>query len=110
MSNKKDNKKQQEEIIDNEENEELNPEIYTLIDENDKESDYRLLGTPEQDGQVYKAFIPAGADIDEIDEYIILKYLVDDDGEGYLETIEDDEEFESVADIFDDELFDILYD
>ena len=52
MSNKKDNKKQQEEIIDNEENEELNPEIYTLIDENDKESDYRLLGTLEQDGQV----------------------------------------------------------
>ncbi|MBR2482175.1 MAG: DUF1292 domain-containing protein, partial [Oscillospiraceae bacterium] len=35
---------------------------------------------------------------------------VDEDGEDILETIEDDEEFDRIADIFDDEFSDIFYD
>ena len=35
---------------------------------------------------------------------------VNDDGEEILETIEDDEEFDKIADIFDDEFADIFYD
>jgi hypothetical protein len=41
---------------------------------------------------------------------VILKCGVDEDGEDILETIEDDEEFDRIADIFDDEFSDILYD
>ena len=35
---------------------------------------------------------------------------VDENGEDMLETIEDDDEFEKIADIFDDEFSDIFYD
>ena len=41
---------------------------------------------------------------------MILKCTVDENGEDMLETIEDDDEFERIADIFDDEFADIFYD
>ena len=47
---------------------------------------------------------------EESDEYVILKCIVDENGEDMLETIEDDDEFERVADIFDDKFADIYYD
>ena len=47
---------------------------------------------------------------EESEEYVILKYGVDENGEDILETIEDDEEFDRIADIFDDEFSDIFYD
>ncbi|MGN1346080.1 MAG: DUF1292 domain-containing protein [Eubacteriales bacterium] len=65
----------------------------------------------EQDGAVYKAMIPVNEDgEEESDEYVILKCGVDEDGEDIFETIEDDEEFDRIADIFEDEFSDILYD
>ena len=100
-------------IIDNEnnENEEYDPEIYTLTDEDGNELYFSLLGTLEHEGSVYKALIPVDEDgNEESEEYVILKCGVDDDGEEILETIEDDEEFDKIADIFDDEFADIFYD
>ena len=100
-------------IIDNEnnENEEYDPEIYTLTDEDGNELNFSLLGTLEHEGIVYKALIPVDEDgNEESEEYVILKCGVDDDGEEILETIEDDEEFDKIADIFDDEFADIFYD
>ena len=47
---------------------------------------------------------------EESDEYVILKCSTDENGEDVLETIEDDDEFERIADIFDDEFADIFYD
>ena len=41
---------------------------------------------------------------------MILKCAVDENGDDILETIEDDDEFDRIADIFDDEFSDILYD
>ena len=38
-------------------------------------------------------------------EYVILKLALDADGEETLVTIENDEEFDEVADIFEDRLF-----
>ena len=73
--------------------EEYDPEIYTLTDEDGNELHFALLGTLEHEGQVYKALIP-----------------VNEDGEDILETIEDDDEFDRIADIFDDEFSDIFYD
>ena len=90
-------------IIDNEnnENEEYDPEIYTLTDEDGNELNFSLLGTLEHEGSVYKALIPVDEDgNEESEEYVILKCGVDDDGEEILETIEDDEEFDKIADIF----------
>ena len=91
--------------------EEYDPEIYTLTDEEGNELHFALLGTLEHEGAVDKALIPVNEDgEEESDEYVILKCGVDEDGEDILETIEDDEEFDRIADIFDDEFSDIFYD
>ena len=95
----------------NNENEEYDPEIYTLTDEDGNELYFSLLGTLENEGNVYKALIPVNENgEEEADEYVILKCGVDENGEEVLETIEDDDEFEKIADIFDDEFADIFYD
>ena len=94
-----------------EENEEYDPEIYTLTDEEGNELHFALLGTLEHNGETYKALIPVNEDgEEESSEYVILKCSVDENGEDILETIVDDDEFDEIADIFDDEFSDILYD
>ena len=52
--------------------------------------------------------IPTG--ILRYEEYVILKFEKDEDGEDILVTIDDDDEFDRIADIFDDMFSDILYD
>jgi len=93
---------------------EMETEIYTLTDEDGKESDFELIGRHDMDGQSYVALAPAGegGDIDEEDEdgFVVLK-VAEEDGEEIFVTIDDDEEFDKIADIFEDELFsDIDYD
>ncbi len=93
-----------------EEHEEYDPEIYTLTDEEGNELNFALLGTLEHEGAVYRAFIPVDENgEEESGEYVILKSS-EEDGEEILETIEDDDEFDRIADIFDDEFSDIFYD
>ena len=82
-------------------------EIFLLTDENGKESRFELVGETELDGTVYYAMVP----IDEkTDEYVILKVVTDENGEDMLETIDDDDEFDKVADVFDDMFMDMDYD
>ena len=91
--------------------EEYDPEIYTLTDDDGNELHFALLGTLEHEGGVYKALVPVNEKgEEESEEYVILKCGVDENGEDILETIEDDEEFDRIADIFDDECSDIFYD
>ena len=93
------------------ENEEYDPEIYTVTDEEGNELHFALLGSLENEGNEYKALIPVNEDgEEESNEYVILKCSVDENGEDIFETIEDDEEFDRIADIFDDEFADIFYD
>jgi uncharacterized protein YrzB (UPF0473 family) len=106
-----------EENYDNEngnENEnELEMEIYTLTEEDGKESDFELIGRVDVEGQSYVALAPLDLDIDDEDEeggFVILK-VVEEDGEEVFVTIDDDEEFDRIADIFEDELMqDMDYD
>lgn len=84
-------------------------EIYTLTDEDGNENQFELIGSREIDGCTYLALVPIDGNDDE--EYVILKVEVGEDGEESLATINDDDEFDRVADIFDDELFgDVDYD
>lgn len=76
---------------------------YTLTDEEGREYEFVLLGTCEADGKTYYALAPV--DEKESDEYVILRGEEDEDGEISLVTIEDDEEFDKIAEFFDDELF-----
>ena len=92
-----------------EENEEYDPEIYILTDEEGNEMNFALLGTLEHEGNVYKALMPVNEDGEEESiDYVILKCNHDEDGEEIWETIDDDDEFDRIADIFDDELADVF--
>ncbi len=94
--------------MDHQNNENFEAEIFTLTDEDTgKQEQFELVGTCESDGQTYYALVSVE---NESDEYVILK-VTEADGETVLVTIDDDEEFDRIADIFDDELFaDIDYD
>ncbi len=86
-------------------NEELmDYQYYTLTDEDGNESDFELLASAEIDGVVYYALVPAEETDNEYAEYVVLRLEKDENGEDVLVTIEDDEEFDRVADFFDDEL------
>ena len=78
-------------------------QVFTLTDENGVESDFELLLSLEIEGTTYMALVPCGTEEDEGGEYVILK-LAEEDGEDVLLTIDDDDEFERIADIFDQEL------
>lgn len=80
-------------------------ERFTLTDEDGKEMDFELIGSGEVDGVMYYAMIPAEeADDENRDsyEYVILRSVVDENGDESLESIDDDEEFDRIADYFDD--------
>ena len=83
-------------------NKNMDDGIYTLTDENGNEIQFELIGACEFKGAQYYAMIPAESDSDndEFCEYIILKSVMEN-GEEMLVTIDDDE-FDDVADYFDD--------
>ena len=85
--------------------EEEQVEKYMLTDEEGNEHEFELIGSGEVDGVMYYAMIPS-EDADKTDneflEYVILKSEVDENGDESLFTIDDDEEFDRIADFFDD--------
>ena len=93
---------------ENEEMEEI--DVYTLTDEEGNESQFELIGECTMDGETYYALTELDEDGNQIsEEYVILK-VADEDGEEVLVSIDDDEEFDRIADYFDDEFADIDYD
>lgn len=91
------------EEIKNENEEELD-NVYTLTDEDGNESQFELIGELQLEGEEYLALSPVESESEE-DEYVILKVTVDENGEELLVTIDDDDEFDKVADAFEDQLF-----
>ena len=83
-------------------------EVYLLQDENGQEYEFEVIAKCEKNGTTYFAMIPAEeSEMDgEFCEYVILKEIVDENGEESLVSVDDnEEEFNAVADIFDN-LFD----
>ena len=78
-------------------------EVYILQDEEGNDHEFELIGTCEKNGVKYYAMIPAEDEnkSDEFCEYVILK-SVEQDGEESLVSIDDDDEFDDIADYFDD--------
>ena len=82
----------------------MSEEYYTLTDEDGNELQFELIGKAEIKGVQYFAFVPVDDESDgEFCEYTILKAVVEN-GEEILVSIDDDEEFDDVADYFDDML------
>ena len=59
------------------------------------------------DGVVYLALEPMDDNPD--DSYVILKLVTDENGEEVLVTIDDDDEFDRIADMFEDEFMTLEY-
>ncbi len=74
-------------------------EIVTLTDEEGKETEFELIGRLTLEGKEYIALMAEDND----EEYLILRSEKDENGEEVFVTIEDDDEFDAVADAFDDE-------
>lgn len=83
-------------------NQEREYDVYTLTDEEGNENDFTLLDSVEMKGNTYFALIPSDLDEEsEYLEYVILKRAVEN-GDEVLVSIDDDEEYDDVADYFDD--------
>lgn len=90
--------------------EQYNPDLITLSDEEGKEFTFEVLDAVETEDGQYLAMIPnveQPEDLleEETSSLVILK-AIEQDGEMYYEKIEDDAEYESVAAIFTDRLQD----
>jgi uncharacterized protein YrzB (UPF0473 family) len=75
---------------------ELEDDVITLVDEEGEEKDFTVIDTLEVEGSQYAVLLPL--EEEDEDEVVILKYGRDEHGNEILMDIEDDEEWERVAD------------
>ncbi len=85
-------------------------DIYTLTDEDGVESEFGLLDSVEVEGIAYFAMVPMTKDADgnydvEGEEYVILKQTKDENGDDILLSVDDDDECDRIADLFEDRMF-----
>ena len=89
---------------------EYNPDIINLTDEDGKEYTFEVLDAIESDDGRYIAMLPVYDDpakiLDDSGELVIVK-VQEEDGEEYLCPIDDDDEYEFVADAFIERLQDL---
>lgn len=82
---------------------EFGPDLYTLVDEEGVEQTFELLDVMEVDDQTYYALVPYAEKpedlLDGSDELVVLK-MEEVDGEEMLASIEDDEEFDRIGQMF----------
>ncbi len=91
--------------------EDYNPDIISLTDEDGTNFTFEVIDAIETDEGRYLALTPVFDDpnemLDNDGELVIVKEL-EEEGEPYYEEIEDDEEYESVAELFIDRLKDVF--
>ncbi len=84
-----------------------NPDILTLSDDSGKEYTFEVLDTLENEDSRYLALLPQFSDpqemLDDSGELVIVK-VGEENGEEFFYEIEDDDEYETVADAFIDRL------
>lgn len=86
------------------EEQEFNPDIYTLVDEEGVEQTFELLDVMDLEDERYFALVPYydnPEDLVEDDgELIVLKSQMDENGEELMVTIDDEDEYQRVGHIF----------
>lgn len=98
-------------MSENIKNEEYNPDLISLTDDEGKEYHFEVLDAIETDTSRYLALLPQYSDpqamLDDSGELVIVK-VEEEDGEEFFCEIEDDDEYEMVADAFVDRLQDMF--
>ncbi len=96
-------------MSENIKNEDYTPDLINLTDEEGNEYNFEVLDRLDIDSGSYLALIPIYDDpkemLDDSGELIIVKEE-EEDGEFFYSEIEDDDEYETVADAFSDRLSD----
>ena len=84
-------------------NDDYNPDIVTLSDENGEEFTFEIIDAVETDAGKYVAMIPVHDSpedfLDDSGELVILKVFEEED-DNFFEEIEDEDEYATVADAF----------
>lgn len=87
------------------------PDIFTLSDDEGNEFTFEVLDEADVDGEHYAAMLPVYNDpadaLDDSDPLVIMKQVSEND-EEFFEEIEDEEEFNRIADFFTSRLSDIF--
>ena len=77
--------------------EEFGSDFITIIDDDGEEFELEVLDTMDYNGQTYTAFLPANMDEDDPDYgIIILRSVIDENGDEIFESIDDDDELQDV--------------
>lgn len=91
--------------------EEYNPDIITLQDDDNKEYTFEVLDRIETDDARYIALLPVYDEpeklLNDSGELVILR-VAEENGEEFFEDIEDDDEYDMIADAFTDRLQDLF--
>ena len=97
-------------MAENFENNEYGADLVTVVDENGVQHTFEELDRIETDEGRFIALLPVYAEAEEIldddGELIILSVVEDEDGEIYLEPIEDDKLFNKIGELFEERLAD----
>ncbi len=92
------------------ENSEYGPDLVSVVDENGVQHTFEELDRIETDEGRFIALLPVYSEAEEIldddGELIILTVVEDEDGEVYLEPIEDEKLFNKIGEIFEERLAD----
>lgn len=91
-----------------EQNDRLEKDVISLLDEEGREHEFEIVDALELGDQQYLALVPlydetqAEEALEDSGELVILRVSdeEDEDGEQYLDAIEDEEEYNRVADLF----------
>lgn len=98
-------------MSENIKNDDYNPDLITLTDDEGKEYNFEVLDAIETDTDRYLALLPQYEDpqkmLEDSGELVIVK-VIEEDGEEFFCEIEDDDEYETVADAFVDRLEDFF--
>lgn len=84
---------------DHEHEEEFEVQLVTLVDEDGNEQEFEVIEIFEVDGKEYVAIAPPEGEEDD-DEVMVFRLEVDENGEELLHDIEDDDEWNKVADAY----------
>lgn len=79
---------------------EMEKNILVLTDEDGKDFEVEHLDTVEYNNQVYAAFIPATMSLEDSYELIIMKIVLEENGDEVLVTLDDEEEEAELFQIF----------
>ena len=88
-------------------NEDFGTDFVTIVDEDGQEFELEVLDTLEYNDKTFMAFLPA--DMDENDPnfgMIILRSLLDENGDTVYESVDDEDELDVVYNSFVNRLFD----